>query len=98
MNRTPKSKDKKAEQLKDILGDINAKIRVSKMLFEESQKEQEKRAVEELKESKTTDELQEMARTLAKQKSNLERERNKQERMGMSINETMTRDCKKLLT
>lgn len=50
-----------------------------------------------LKEQKTTDELKELASDIAKEKHDLENERNRQDRMGMSINQRMTTECQELL-
>ncbi|XP_055920189.1 DNA excision repair protein ERCC-5 homolog [Eupeodes corollae] len=50
-----------------------------------------------LKEKKSTEELEDMASTLAKEKRDLEKERNRQGRMGMTITEKMNSECMELL-
>ncbi|CAO1329632.1 unnamed protein product [Diamesa serratosioi] len=50
-----------------------------------------------LKERKTESELKEMASELVKEQKNLAQERNKQERMGTSITDNMSSECKELL-
>lgn len=100
VKRTPSSK-KKEQLLQDVLEEVREKIRVSKSLFPESKEsnveDQIKETANVLKESKTEEELQQMAGKLMKETKDLEAERNKQDRMGMSITESMTRDCKALL-
>ena len=54
-------------------------------------------AVAALKEKKTESELKEMANELVKEQKSLVLERNKQERMGTSITDNMSRECKELL-
>ncbi|XP_020714214.1 DNA repair protein complementing XP-G cells homolog [Ceratitis capitata] len=50
-----------------------------------------------LKEQKSTEELKELAQDLAKERSNLENERNRQDRMGTAINKNMHTECQELL-
>ncbi|KAH8355841.1 hypothetical protein KR200_001467 [Drosophila serrata] len=54
-------------------------------------------AAEALKSQKTAAELQEMATNLAQERKDLEIERNRQDRMGMSISQRMSIDCQELL-
>ncbi|KAH8258989.1 hypothetical protein KR038_001489 [Drosophila bunnanda] len=56
-----------------------------------------KDAAEALKSQKTATELQEMATNLAQERKDLEIERNRQDRMGMSISQRMSIDCQELL-
>ncbi|KAH8333552.1 hypothetical protein KR059_000671 [Drosophila kikkawai] len=56
-----------------------------------------KDAAEALKSQKTAAELQEMATNLAQERKDLEIERNRQDRMGMSISQRMSIDCQELL-
>ncbi|KAM7352013.1 rad2 superfamily protein mus201 [Cochliomyia hominivorax] len=50
-----------------------------------------------LKQQKTADELNTIASDLAKERQELEKERNRQDRMGMSITERMNSECQELL-
>ncbi|KAH8266631.1 hypothetical protein KR018_004162 [Drosophila ironensis] len=54
-------------------------------------------AAEALKSQKTSEELQAMATNLAQERKELEVERNRQDRMGMSISQRMSIDCQELL-
>ncbi|KAH8282757.1 hypothetical protein KR054_009518 [Drosophila jambulina] len=56
-----------------------------------------KDAAEALKSQKTAAELEEMATNLAQERKDLEIERNRQDRMGMSISQRMSIDCQELL-
>lgn len=56
-----------------------------------------KEAAELLKSHKTTHELNDIASNLAKDRRELETERNRQDRMGMSITQRMNSDCQELL-
>ncbi|XP_053961407.1 DNA excision repair protein ERCC-5 [Anastrepha ludens] len=50
-----------------------------------------------LKEQKTTEQLQTLALDLAKERSDLENERNRQDRLGTAINQSMHTECQELL-
>ncbi|KAH8378088.1 hypothetical protein KR093_009123 [Drosophila rubida] len=54
-------------------------------------------AADALKSQKTNEELQAMASSLAQERRDLEVERNRQDRMGMSISQRMSNDCQELL-
>lgn len=69
---------------------------VAKTLFPEPQTSIQL-AVNELKNQKTSEELHEMKIQLVDEQKNLLQERNKMSRMGTSITESMSRDCKDLL-
>ncbi|XP_013116867.2 DNA excision repair protein ERCC-5 homolog isoform X1 [Stomoxys calcitrans] len=56
-----------------------------------------KEAAELLKSNKTTEELDHLAADLAKDRRDLENERNRQDRMSMSITQRMNSDCQELL-
>lgn len=56
-----------------------------------------KEAAEILKSKKTTEELNDIAAGLAKDRRELENERNRQDRMSMSITQRMNSDCQELL-
>lgn len=56
-----------------------------------------KEAANILKSQKTTEELSSIASDLAKERQELENERNRQDRMGMSITQRMNADCQDLL-
>ena len=56
-----------------------------------------KEAANLFKAQKTTEELSTIALDLAKERQELENERNRQDRMGMSITQRMNSDCQKLL-
>ncbi|XP_060666641.1 DNA excision repair protein ERCC-5 [Drosophila nasuta] len=54
-------------------------------------------AADALKSQKSNEELQAMASNLAQERRDLEVERNRQDRMGMSISQRMSNDCQELL-
>lgn len=56
-----------------------------------------KNAAETLKAKNTTEELRDIAENLAQERRELETERNRQDRMGMSISNRMSNDCQELL-
>lgn len=103
VQRTPKSK-RKLDQMEE--GSTQTNTKVVKTLFTEEVKDSLKKAnpedlIEEaascLKDTKTTEELKDMAEILAAESRNLQQERNKNDRMGVSISEQMNSDCMKLL-
>ncbi|XP_022234861.2 DNA repair protein complementing XP-G cells homolog [Drosophila obscura] len=84
--------------------------KASKSLFEANEPEPEpepaktvdaeeliRDAAETLKAQKTSEELQQMADNLSQERRELEMERNRQDRMGMSISQRMSTDCQELL-
>ncbi|XP_052851408.1 DNA excision repair protein ERCC-5 [Drosophila gunungcola] len=108
--RTPKSGRKRAndgeEDSDDGVSPTKRSSKASKSLFEPKDTEMEKTidpqdiikdAAEALKSQKTSEELQEMASNLAQERKELEMERNRQDRMGMSISQRMSIDCQELL-
>ncbi|XP_017068559.2 DNA repair protein complementing XP-G cells homolog [Drosophila eugracilis] len=108
--RTPRSGRKRANDREDNsdeeVSPTKKSSKASKSLFEEKQTEYEKTvdpeelirdAAESLKSQKTSEELQEMATNLAQERKELEIERNRQDRMGMSISQRMSIDCQELL-
>ncbi|XP_016979633.1 DNA excision repair protein ERCC-5 homolog [Drosophila rhopaloa] len=108
--RTPKSGRKRAndegEGSDDGVSPTKKSSKASKSLFEPNETEKEKNvdpeeiikdAAEALKSQKTSEELQEMATNLAQERKELEIERNRQDRMGMSISQRMSIDCQELL-
>lgn len=100
VRRTPKSK-RKLDEMEDGSSQTNTKV--VKTLFTEVIKsplkpeEMINEAASSLKETKTTAELKDMAEILAAESRNLQAERNKNDRMGVSISEQMNSDCMKLL-
>lgn len=56
-----------------------------------------KNAAETLKAENTSDELRDIAANLAQERRELETERNRQDRMGMSISHRMSNECQELL-
>ncbi|XP_011194915.2 DNA excision repair protein ERCC-5 isoform X1 [Zeugodacus cucurbitae] len=56
-----------------------------------------KNAANALKEQKSTEQLEVMASELAKERRDLENERNRQDRMGTAINQNMQTECQQLL-
>ncbi|KAH8335238.1 hypothetical protein KR067_011247 [Drosophila pandora] len=108
--RTPKSGRKRAaedeEDSDEGVSPTKRSSKASKSLFESKEPEVEKTvdpqelindAAEALKSQKTSEELQEMATNLAQERKELEIERNRQDRMGMSISQRMSIDCQELL-
>ncbi|KAH8324109.1 hypothetical protein KR074_000052 [Drosophila pseudoananassae] len=108
--RTPKSGRKRPADEKDDsdeeVSPTKRSSKASKSLFESKAPETEKTvdpqelindAAEALKSQKTSEELQEMATNLAQERKELEIERNRQDRMGMSISQRMSIDCQELL-
>ncbi|EDV59372.1 DNA repair protein complementing XP-G cells homolog [Drosophila erecta] len=108
--RTPKSGRKRAcnanEDSDEEVSPTTRPSKASKSLFEPKEAEKEKTvdpeelikdAAEALKSQKTSEELQEMATNLAQERKELEIERNRQDRMGMSISQRMSIDCQELL-
>ncbi|KAH8353421.1 hypothetical protein KR084_010831 [Drosophila pseudotakahashii] len=108
--RTPKSGRKRAndggEDSDEEGSPAKKSSKASKSLFEAKEAEKEKTvdpeelikdAAEALKSQKTSEELQEMATNLAQERKELEIERNRQDRMGMSISQRMSIDCQELL-
>ncbi|KAH8410635.1 hypothetical protein KR009_007724 [Drosophila setifemur] len=108
--RTPKSGHKKAiddqEDSDEDVSPAKKSSRASKSLFDAKDPETEKpegpqelinKAAKALKSQKTSEELQEMATNLAQELKELEIERNRQDRMGMSISQRMANDCQELL-
>ncbi|XP_023177543.2 DNA repair protein complementing XP-G cells homolog [Drosophila hydei] len=111
VKRTPKSGRKRAgeEPSDDDVSPNKKSSKASKSLFgNEGNAEQLKApavnpeeilkdAAEALKSQKTAEELQTMANNLAGERRELEAERNRQDRMGMSISQRMSSDCQDLL-
>ncbi|XP_039479425.1 DNA excision repair protein ERCC-5 homolog [Drosophila santomea] len=108
--RTPKSGRKRDsdanEDSDEEVSPTKRSSKASKSLFETKDPEKEKTvdpeelikdAAEALKSQKTSEELQEMATNLAQERKELEIERNRQDRMGMSISQRMSIDCQELL-
>ncbi|XP_016967615.1 DNA excision repair protein ERCC-5 homolog isoform X2 [Drosophila biarmipes] len=108
--RTPKSGRKRAsdgqEDSDEDVSPSKKTSKASKSLFEAQEEEKEKTvspedlikdAAEALKSQKTSEELQAMATNLAQERKELEIERNRQDRMGMSISQRMSIDCQELL-
>lgn len=108
--RTPKSGRKRAsdanEDSDEEVSPTKRSSKASKSLFEPKEPEEEKTvdpeeiikdAAEALKSQKTSEELQELATNLAQERKELEIERNRQDRMGMSISQRMSIDCQELL-
>lgn len=104
VRRTPKSKQKKVSNEEETTP-TNTKV-VKSLFSEESGKDSLKKANPDdllkeaaisLKETKSTKELKDMAEILAAESKNLQQERNKNDRMGVSISEQMNADCMKLL-
>ncbi|EDW52152.1 GM16947 [Drosophila sechellia] len=108
--RTPKSGRKRTsdanEDSDEEVSPTKRSSKASKSLFEPKEPEEEKTvdpeeiikdAAEALKSQKTSEELQEMATNLAQERKELEIERNRQDRMGMSISQRMSIDCQELL-
>lgn len=91
VNRKTPSRKKKTSEAIDV--DVNA---VAKTLFP-VEKSNLEIAAQELRTTKTSRELNEMQDQLFDQQKNLAQERNKLDRMGTSITESMSRDCKDLL-
>uniref|UniRef100_A0A1A9WFY6 XPG N-terminal domain-containing protein n=1 Tax=Glossina brevipalpis TaxID=37001 RepID=A0A1A9WFY6_9MUSC len=81
--------------------------KVSKNLFNEDADKKERESLCEqeivseaakvLESEKTAEELQTLARNIAQERKDLENERNRQERMGMSITQRMNSECQQLL-
>lgn len=103
VRRTPKSK-RKLDQMEE--GNTQTNTKVVKTLFTEEVRDSLKKANPEdlikeaassLKDTKSTEELKDMAEILAAESRNLQQERNKNDRMGVSISEQMNSDCMKLL-
>lgn len=88
--KTPSSKKKTSE---DVEANSSS---VAKALFPTEPTGLEK-AAQELRTVKTSQQLVEMKDQLVDQQKNLAQERNKLDRMGTSITESMSRDCKDLL-
>ncbi|EDW85247.1 uncharacterized protein Dwil_GK18419 [Drosophila willistoni] len=109
--RTPKSGQKRSaeETSDDGLTPNKKSSKAAKSLFEQGEQEPEliakpldpedliKDAADALKSQKTSEELQTMATSLAQERKQLELERNRQDRMGMSISQRMSIDCQELL-
>ncbi|XP_070068971.1 DNA excision repair protein ERCC-5 homolog [Drosophila takahashii] len=108
--RTPKSGRKRAndgeEDSDEEVSSPKKSSKASKSLFETKETENKKTvdpeelikdAAEALKSQKTSEELHEMASNLAQERKELEIERNRQDRMGMSISQRMSIDCQELL-
>ncbi|XP_068151835.1 LOW QUALITY PROTEIN: DNA excision repair protein ERCC-5 [Drosophila tropicalis] len=109
--RTPKSGQKRSaeESSDDGLTPNKISSKAAKSLFEQGDQESElmpkpldpedliKDAADALKSQKTSEELQTMANSLAQERKQLELERNRQDRMGMSISQRMSIDCQELL-
>jgi DNA excision repair protein ERCC-5 len=85
--KTPKSKEKSAEPSTSV-----PTITIAKNLFPGPSN-----LVEELQATKTHEELESMKDELANQQRNLAQERNKLDRQGTSITDSMSQDCKNLL-
>ncbi|EDW02918.1 GH10954 [Drosophila grimshawi] len=109
VRRTPKSGGKRSGEKLDE-GDVSPSKKPSKAaksLFENGEKPEEvqpvntedliKDAADALKSQNTSEELEKMATDLAKERRELEAERNRQDRMGMSISQRMSNDCQELL-
>ncbi|XP_034473808.1 DNA repair protein complementing XP-G cells homolog [Drosophila innubila] len=110
VKRTPKSGRKRAgDELSDGSEGISPNKKSSKAaksLFEDKEPEKAETvntedliqdAADALKSQKTAEELQTMASNLAQERRDLEVERNRQDRMGMSISQRMSNDCQELL-
>ncbi|EDW57647.2 DNA excision repair protein ERCC-5 isoform X2 [Drosophila virilis] len=109
VKRTPKSERKGAvKELRDNSVSPNTKSsKAAKSLFKENEgkdmakpattKDILQDAAEALKAQKTAEELETMATSLAQERRELEAERNRQDRMGMSISQRMSNDCQELL-
>ncbi|XP_015035513.2 DNA repair protein complementing XP-G cells homolog isoform X1 [Drosophila pseudoobscura] len=110
--RTPKSDRKRAaggsDDSDEGVSPTKRSSKASKSLFEGNDPETEppktvdpeeliRDAAETLKSQKTSEELQSMADNLAQERKDLEIERNRQDRMGMSISQRMSTDCQELL-
>ena len=92
--KTPKSKEKNVKSV-----DVDASS-ATKSLFKEPTIDKDtvlREAAQELKSNKTSEELEQMKDQLVDEQKNLAHERNRMDRMGMSITESMSRDCKDLL-
>lgn len=90
--KTPSSKKKQEEPVT-----VNASG-VSKTLFPVEDKTTAlQRAAQELRDKNTSEELAQMKDQLVDDQKNLAQERNKLDRMGASITNSMSRDCKDLL-
>lgn len=88
--KTPNSKKK------EILETFMPKTNVTKTLFQDP-KLSIQFAANELKNQNTSEELLEMKNQLVEEQKTLAQERNKKDRMGTNITDSMTRDCKDLL-
>ncbi|XP_017860288.1 PREDICTED: DNA repair protein complementing XP-G cells homolog [Drosophila arizonae] len=111
VKRTPKSGRKRAgeEPSDDDVSPNKKSSKAAKSLFGNEANEQPEKtktvnpeeilkdAAEALKSQKTAEELQEMANNLAGERRELEAERNRQDRMGLSISQRMSSDCQDLL-
>ncbi|XP_030380565.1 DNA repair protein complementing XP-G cells homolog [Scaptodrosophila lebanonensis] len=110
VKRTPKSSGRKraAEEHSDEAASPPKKCsKASKSLFHDAEEldpttplntmDLLQDAAEALKSQNTAEELQSMANTLAQERRKLETERNRQDRMGMSIGQRMVVDCQELL-
>ncbi|TDG45817.1 hypothetical protein AWZ03_007772 [Drosophila navojoa] len=111
VKRTPKSGRKRAgeDPSDDDVSPNKKSSKAAKSLFgNEANEQQEKTqtvnpeeilkdAADALKSQKTAEELQEMASNLAGERRELEAERNRQDRMGLSISQRMSSDCQDLL-
>ena len=95
--KTPSSKKKQDDQPIIIPSDS-----VAKSLFPDRKVIEDpamilQKAAQDLRKNKTHEELESMKKTLVEEQKNLAQERNKMDRMGTSITESMNRDCKELL-
>ncbi|KAH8273884.1 hypothetical protein KR044_002902 [Drosophila immigrans] len=108
VKRTPKSGRKRAgaELSDDGISPNKKSSKAAKSLFEPKEPEKIEPvntqdfindAADALKTQKTNEELQAMASHLAQERRDLEVERNRQDRMGMSISQRMSNDCQELL-
>ncbi|SPP86244.1 DNA repair protein complementing XP-G cells homolog [Drosophila guanche] len=108
--RTPKSDRKRpadaANESDEEVSPTKRSSKSSKSLFQANEPEPAaavdpgeltRDAAEALKSQKTSEELQEMADKLFQERKELEIERNRQDRMAMSISQRMSIDCQELL-
>lgn len=89
--KTPSSKKKNIESPIEVCDSAK------KLLFPEEKAAANRNAASELRAHKTVGQLEEMKYQLADEQKNLAQEKNKLDRMGANITESMSRDCKELL-
>lgn len=101
VKRSPKSQSKitpeKLQNGKIVAKTLFPSITELEKKVEEAREEVVKKAAISLKDQKSKEELEDIAVSLANEKRELETERNKQGRMGVSITDQMSRECMELL-